>query len=143
MGLLPTERGPYSTKDGSLSWKTMKEASLSLLRGEVDGANGKKGGGGTTSIIIRRGWSYHEEERGHYTADNMEKSQKEEDEYECSAGSGGDDTAGDNEYCGFVPCIGAEDGPTDENGWQYYPDFLPQSLLSPNRKRYVELLPWH
>ena len=63
MGLLPTERGPYSTKDGSLSWKTMKEASLSLLRGEVDGANGK-GGGGRTSIV-RRGWSYHEEERGY------------------------------------------------------------------------------
>ena len=136
MGLLPTERGPYSTKDGSLSWKTMKEASLALLRGEIDGGKGGgtnhgKGGGSTT--IIRRGWSYHEEERGH-TTDNKETLCKEEDEYECT---NGDDTAGDNEYCGFVPCVGAEDGPTDVDGWQYYPDFLPQSLLSPNRKRYV------
>ena len=43
MGLLPTERGPYSTKDGSLSWKTMPAASIALLRGNVMGysKNGK------------------------------------------------------------------------------------------------------
>ena len=29
-GLLPTDPGPFSTTDGSLSWKSMKEASEDL-----------------------------------------------------------------------------------------------------------------
>jgi hypothetical protein len=41
----------------------------------------------------------------------------------------------DDEYWGFVPCCGAEDGPSDEDGWQYFPDFKEQSLSYPNRKR--------
>jgi len=47
-GLLPTERGPYSTQDGSLSWKTMREASFALLTGDYfpkNNNNGKKKNG--------------------------------------------------------------------------------------------------
>ena len=124
-GLLPTERGPYSTKDGSLSWKSVREASLALLRGDVEAAaapaaNGKK--------VFRRGWSFHEEENN---GNDHSKSSEQEDDYECSniQNNNGDD------YCGFVPCKGAEDGPTDEDGWQYFPDFKEQSLQHPSRKR--------
>jgi hypothetical protein len=31
-GLLPTERGPFSTQDASVGWKTLPAASLALLR---------------------------------------------------------------------------------------------------------------
>lgn len=136
MGLLPTERGPYSTKDGSLSWKTMTEASLALLRGNVMGFGNGKGrerNGKIAPKRIRRGWSFHEEDDDQGNHDGSDKENlRREDEYECSTEN---DDINDN-YCGFVPCIGPEDGPTDnEDGWQYFPDFSPQSLLNPNRKR--------
>ncbi len=123
-GLLITERGQYSTQDGSLSWKTVREASLALLRGDVEAsvaaANGKK------KQVAHRGWSFHEDGNG------QSKSSEQEDDYECSSTLNNN---GDNNYCGFVPCKGAEDGPTDEDGWQYFPDFKEQSLLHPSRTR--------
>lgn len=144
VGLLPTERGPYSTKDGSLSWKAMREASLALLRWNfvaVGNGNGKGKGKGsrngqTDAKRIRRGWSFHEEDNNQINANDSDKENlRKEDEYECSTESSSGDNVTDK-YCGFVPCKGPEDGPTDDKeGWQYFPDFSPQSLLTPNRKR--------
>ena len=147
-GLLPTERGQYSTKDGSLSWKTMAEASLALLRGNFSvGNNGTSGNGKKNGKVqavapisiqtLRRGWSYHEED---FTeTNNLEGSDREIllkiDEYECSTPEDSSDTSLGDKYCGFVPCNEHKDGPCDEEGWQYYPDFAPQSLVSPNKKR--------
>mmetsp|Transcript_23611 Transcript_23611/g.50971 ORF Transcript_23611/g.50971 Transcript_23611/m.50971 type:complete len:580 (-) Transcript_23611:40-1779(-) len=150
VGLLPTERGPYSTKDGSLSWKTMQDASLALLRGDVTpnnagGMDSKKGFGrkngklvaSTNVKRIRRGWSFHEEDSSDHPTDrndNDKENLRREDEYECSSNHSDGDVAVN--YCGFVPCTGPEDGRKDSiDGWQYFPDFTPQSLLSPNRKR--------
>jgi hypothetical protein len=141
-GLLPTERGPYSTQDGSLSWKSMREASLALLRGDVASSfdnkewynNGKTDdtdAAAAKKAICRRGWSFHEENSDEQDADD----------YECSTtqtnngNSTSSDNMSDDEYWGFVPCCGAEDGPSDEDGWQYFPDFKEQSLSYPNRKR--------
>ena len=142
-GLFPTERGPYSTKDGSLSWKTLDEASSALLSGEftVNSVGGSSPLSSPTrsarklitSMVssnktVRRGWSFNEGDDNNQTAnqnsgDNID---------ECSS-------IGAQQYCtGFSVCNGPEDR-CDENGWQYYPDFLEQSLLSPNRKRYVHL----
>lgn len=141
-GLLPTERGPYSTQDGSLSWKSMREASLALLRGDVLDNNKEwyTNGKTTSAAICRRGWSFHEENSNDPSSTRSELD--DDDDYECSTtqdnngnNTGSSDTLSYDEYCGFVPCKGAEDGPTDENGWQYFPDFKEQSLLYPNRKR--------
>ncbi|KAL9180571.1 hypothetical protein ACHAXT_011024 [Thalassiosira profunda] len=118
-GLLPTERRPFSTADGSLGWMTIREAGLALLRGEVATGTGKLGANGKgvpKTVVARRGWSFHEEG---------------EDDRECST----EDGEADEKYCGFVPCTDPEDGPVDEDGWQYFPDFLPPSLTNPNRKR--------
>lgn len=139
-GLLPTERGPYSTKDGSLSWRTLPEAGLGLLRGEfgaVVGINGRAGRNNNNGKLppqrVRRGWSFHEEDRDPAASNNL----RGEDEYECSDENSKGDYLPVKEYeCGFIPCSGPEDGPTDgEDGWQYFPDFAPQSLLNPSRKR--------
>lgn len=142
LGLLPGERGPYSTKDGSLSWKSMREASLALLRGDVSRGTGNGNGRGGVNISssipkrIRRGWSFHEEDS---VGINNEYSDKEnlrqEDQYECTTKDG--ETSLEENYCGFVPIVGPGDGPTDQDGWQYFVDFAPQSLLSPHWKRYV------
>jgi hypothetical protein len=121
-GLLPGERGPYSTEDGSLSWKTPREACLALLRGDV----GKAGRGEKAPAKFQRGWSYHES-----GGDGNDKNK--DDEYECR--KGGVASNEQVEYCGFVPCTGAEDGPTDEEGWSYYADFSPSSMLLPTRSR--------
>lgn len=124
-GLFPTERGPFSTEDGSCSWKTLREGCLALLRDDVL----KQGRTNTTaerSVKFRRGWSYHKHGSG-------EKGKSMNDEFECRKGD--DSTEEDPEYCGFIPCTGAEDGPTDEEGWSYHADFSPQSLLSPTRSR--------
>lgn len=129
-GLLPTERGPFSSQDGSLSWKTIREGCLALLREDVvdkerNNNNGKASSSATTHKTCKRGWSFHEEDFS---------TKEQDDDHECST----HDNNGNNnidEYCGFVPCKGAEDGPTDEEGWQYFPDFKEQSLLHPNRKR--------
>ena len=169
-GLFPTERGPYSTKDGSLSWKTVPEACLALLRGEFV-LVGNVGRGqqsievgrsfngsfsdktSSTKRIVRRGWSFHEQQDGddNQTNENNDVNETEqdklnrEDKYECStddtAGGAGADRA--DEYCGFTLCNAPGDF-ADEDGWQYFPDFseqslCEQSLLSPNRKRYVLL----
>ena len=129
-GLLPGERGPYSTKDGSLSWKTMPDAALSLLRGDFTtvstgplGSPRRNNGKSITSKQrIRRGWSFHEED-GDFDGSDKENERK-EDEYECSTEENGDSSAADSsaaadiDYCGFVPCIGPEDGPVDQDGWQ-------------------------
>jgi len=142
-GLLPTERGPFSTQDGSLSWKTMKEASLALLRGNVGGNGSSVGGenGGShvsTTKRMRRGWSFHEENGGHATPETINSEEdlnRAEDEYECTSENNGNDVENELDYCGFAPCAGAEDGPTDKDGWSYFPDFSPQNLLSPSSKR--------
>ena len=154
-GLLPTERGQYSTKDGSLSWKTMAEASLALLRGNFSvGNNGTSGNGKKNGKVqavapisirtLRPGWSYHEDftETNNLEGEGSDKDiLRKIDEYECSTSDGSSDTSpslGDSDkYCGFVSCNEHKDGPCDEEGWQYYPDFAPQSLVSPNRKRGV------
>lgn len=101
----------------------MREASLAVLRGDV----GKQPRGSIDSgKKFRRGWSYHEQ-----GGDGNDKSR--DDEFEC--GKGESVSNDDMDYCGFVPCTGAEDGPTDEEGWSYYVDFSPQSLLAPTRNR--------
>ena len=124
-GLLPTEGGPYSSPDGSLHRKTIEDASLALL-GAIDGgvkdedANEEKTGSGgrrkrrsSGGLVRNRGWSFH------------------------AAGDDGDgDGDGDDRGGGFVTCFGTEaDGPTDIDGWQYFRDFSPKSLSSPNAKR--------
>ena len=140
--LFPTERGPYSTKDGSLSWKTLDEASAALLSGEftVNSVGGSSPLSSPTrsarklitSMVsstktVQRGWSFNDDEDNNQTTN-----QNSSDIDECSS-------LGAREYCtGFTVCTSPEDR-CDENGWQYYPDFLEQSLLSPNRKRYVHL----
>ena len=140
-GLFPTERGPYSTKDGSLSWKTLDEASAALLSGEftVNSVGGSSPLSSPTrsarklitsmvssNKIVRRGWSFNDE------SDNCATANENDNIDECSS-------IGVQEYCtGFKVCNAPEDR-CDENGWQYYPDFMEQSLLSPNRKRYVNL----
>lgn len=139
-GLLPTERGPYSTQDGSLSWKLLKDASLALLWGDVTSSldsmdwlsmNGKASAG---RKVTRRGWSFHEENNG--TDQSIVTTNEQQDDYECSSiQSNNSINASDDDYCGFIPCKGAEDGPTDQDGWQYFPDFKEQSLLHPNRQR--------
>ena len=125
-GLLPTERGPFSTHDATISFKSMREASLALLRGDVATSNNRRNHASDSagSKVIGRGWSFHE-------PDNGNEYQSSSDDYECSSTS-------DNlidEYCGFLPCKGAEDGPTDQDGWQYFADFKEQSLLRPSRTR--------
>lgn len=121
-GLFPTERGPFSTEDGSCSWKTLREASLALLRGDVS----KQPRGSTESgKKFQRGWSYHQ-----HGGDGSDKSK--DDEFELR---NGETNSEEIDYSGFVPCTGVEDGPTDEDGWSYYVDFSPQSLLAPTRKR--------
>ena len=160
-GLLPTERGPYSTRDGSLSWKTMPQACLALLRGgdgiTITGGRGNTLGkgretdNGNTSArmrLVRRGWSFHEEDGGgqldnNIDADSAKENWRKEDEYECSAsddGNGGDNNEPGGNYCGFVACKGPEDGPIDQDGWQYFPDFTSQSLSSPNYRRYFAII---
>ena len=147
-GLLPTERGPYSTQDGSLSWKSMREASLALLRGDVASStldnnkelwniNGKPAAADVDGRkVTRRGWSFHEDNNGN---DHESTTIEQEDDFECSntQDNNGDSTSDalSDDYCGFISCKGAQDGPTDEDGWQYFPDFKEQSLLYPNRKR--------
>eukprot|EP00985_Skeletonema_marinoi_P023804 scaffold16060_cov72-Skeletonema_marinoi.AAC.1 len=147
-GLLPTERGPYSTQDGSLSWKSMREASLALLRGDVASStldnnkelwniNGKPAAADVDGRkVTRRGWSFHEDNNGN---DHESTTIEQEDDFECSNTQDDNDNnlidALSDDYCGFVSCKGAQDGPTDEDGWQYFPDFKEQSLLYPNRKR--------
>lgn len=154
-GLFPTERGPYSTKDGTLSWRTLPDACLALLRGEFvlvgNAARGQQSieacrGDRTSSTkrIVRRGWSFHEQDGDDsqtneiYVGETEHDKLNREDKYECStndtAGGVGADRA--DEYCGFTLCNAPEDF-ADEDGWQYFPDFSEQSLLSPNRKRYV------
>ena len=78
-GLLPTDRvGPFSTRDGSLSWKTLDEAIESLLLRRQGGGNVGEGGsdniddkndnlGKDTSETMHRrhrgrGWSFHDAE---------------------------------------------------------------------------------
>ena len=141
-GLFPTERGPYSTKDGSLSWKTLDEASAALLSGEftVNSVGGSSPLSSPTrsarklitSMVsstktVRRGWSFNDDDDNNNQTANQNSSDNID---ECSS-------LGAREYCtGFTVCNSPEDR-CDENGWQYYPDFLEQSLLSANRKRYV------
>ena len=122
-GLFPTERGPYSTDDGSMSWKTLREGCLALLRcdGVKSGMRGEQG-----AAKLQRGWSYHES--GGDAGDRNK-----DDDYECR--KEGVMNTHEIEYCGFVPCTEAEDGPTDEEGWTYYVDFSPQSLRTPSRNR--------
>ena len=87
-GLLPTERGAYSTQDGSLSWKSMREASLALLRGHVENCiNGKNAAAvDGRRKVNRRGWSFHEDINGndHHQSTTSEH----EDNYECSIAQG-------------------------------------------------------
>jgi hypothetical protein len=134
-GLLPTERGPFLTKDASVSWKTVPAASLALLREDVTGNIAK------SATRVRRGWSFHEEwlvlSRGGHT--DQEANWRLEDEYECSAGDKSSDS-GPGNYCEFVPCSGPGELATDKDGWQYFPDFLEMSLLTPHRKRYFLLI---
>jgi hypothetical protein len=78
-GLLPTDRvGPFSTRDGSLSWKTLDEAIESLLLRRQGGGNVGEGGSDniddkndnlgkdTPETMHRRhrgrGWSFHDAE---------------------------------------------------------------------------------
>src|SRR6056300_1436882 len=65
-GLLPTERGQFSTQDGSLSWKSIREGCLALLREDVvdkeRNNNGKASSSATTHKTCKRGWSFHEED---------------------------------------------------------------------------------
>lgn len=143
-GLLPTERGPFSTQDGSLSWKLLRDASLALMRGDVASSlnnnnkdwlsiNGKAVV--ASRKVTRRGWSFHEENNSSDQS-NTTTIEQEEDDYECSSiktNSNNNNTS--DYYCGFVPCKGAQDGPSDQDGWQYFPDFKEQSLLHPNRNR--------
>jgi len=143
-GLFPTERGPYSTKDGSLRWKTLDEASSALLSGDftVNSVGGSSPLSSPTrsarklitsmvsssNKIVRRGWSFNEGDGNNQTANQSSSDNIDE----CSS-------IGAREYCtGFTVCNAPEDR-CDENGWQYYLDFLEQSLLSSNRKRYVHL----
>lgn len=100
----------------------MREGCLALLRGDV----GKPVRNSQQSVKFQRGWSYHEQ-----GGDSNDKIK--DDEYECR--KGGVVTNEELEYCAFLPCTGAEDGPTDEEGWSYYADFSPQSLLTPTRNR--------
>lgn len=143
-GLLPTERGPFSTQDGSLSWKLLKDASMALLRGDVASSsdskdwlsiNGKAAAAAafttTGRKVTRRGWSFHEDNG----TDQSITTSEEEDDYECNSIQNNNGTNTKDNYCGFIPCTGAEDGPTDQDGWQYFPDFKEQSLLHPSRKR--------
>ena len=118
-GLLPAERGPFSTRDGSASWKTLPEAALALLRGDVKSTNKR----------VRRGWSFHEEGtfiQTPFIGESKENLQK-EDEFECSAGeNSGDDASSLGNYCHFVPCAGPAEQVTDSDGWQVRPSPVPQ-----------------
>ena len=133
-GLLPTERGPYSTQDGSLSWKSMKEASLALLL-TGDSASSSDNKEWYTTTTTRRGWSFHEEiNNDHFVTSEHEDNSSRSSSTQSNNGNNTSDTLSD-EYCGFIQCKGAEDGPTDEEGWQFFPDFKEQSLIYPSRKR--------
>jgi hypothetical protein len=84
---------------------------LALLRGDV----GKPARGNVAKTSkYQRGWSYHEQ-----GGDPDDKTK--DDEYECRKGGVVSEEV--LEFCSFVPCTGAEDGPTDEEGWSYYADF--------------------
>ena len=199
-GLLPTDRvGPYSTRDGSLSWKTLDEAiEASLLRRQGEGdsnnnddddddevANDDASGQMQRRRHRGRGWSFHDAEDFDLNAAD-DDDDDDDDIYHKSTNNHCNETTSnsidddyyvgfdgskssikriiftkDYLYHGFAPCIVApkgdavatsitmteedEDGltssfsTTDEDGWQYYPDFSPRSLSSscPNRKRCV------
>lgn len=135
-GLLPTERGPYSSDDGTLNWKSIRDASLLLLGSTTDendenimGSSGsrrrsllgcKKSIASVTSTKTRgRGWSFRELN----------------DSRNCTDFDDDDVALADDELGGFVPCVGpnADEGPTDAEGWQYFTDFT--SLSDPRGER--------
>lgn len=160
-GLLPTERGPYSTGDGSASWRTIKDAGVTLLGGceEADVTFAAVGGrrssfpgnndddGDGKADASGRGWSFREGE------DDRRRRDRHRDRHRHRGGAADDDddddvydaveeeddaTEDDGDRGGFVACFGtAADGATDVDGWQYFHDFSPQSLTNPNAKRSV------
>ena len=144
-GLLPTERKAYSTEDGSLSWRTVREAALSLLRYDV-AANS---GGRSKRRQGRRGWSYHEYVGRQQTQSqavgevaSASVSDEEGSDHECSVEDLSDDSRGRlslDERCGFEVYID-EDATCDHEGWSYYPDFNPNSMMSPSNHRLVPRL---
>ena len=119
-GLLPTERKAYSTADGSLSWRTLREAALSLLR--CDGGRSRRRQG------RRRGWSYHEYDgRQQPQAQAVQETApalvtlEEDSDYECSTEDGADGgRLSLDERCGFEVYID-ENATCDHEGWSYYP----------------------
>ena len=185
-GLLPTDRvGPFSTRDGSLSWKTLDEAIESLLLRRQGDGNVDEGGsdnidrkndnlGKDTSKTMTphrrhrgRGWSFHDAEDFNNAPTNIINSDN-SDQKSSMTDNGNDGAIGSfsnvdsgasiqatttgkegDDYHGFTPYTntsnssgGAKDDgeyPTDEDGWQYFPDFSPRSLSTscPNHKRCV------
>ena len=146
-GLLPTERGPYSSPDGSICRKTIEDAGLALLGSDSrKDSNEKTGSGRRRGLVHNRGWSFHEE------GDEEDRRRRDRRRRNRGAATGGgdggdgddggatttDDDDDDDDRGGFVACLGtAADGPTDGDGWQYFRDFSPQSLSSPHAKRCV------
>ena len=140
-GLLPTERGPYSSYDGTLNWKSIRDASLFLLGSTSDENDDSMRSSGSrrrsligckksivsatsTKIPHRRGrgWSFRERN----------------DSRNCTDFDDDDVALADDELGGFaVPSDGpnADDGPTDAEGWQYFHDFT--SLSDPRGERGV------
>ena len=112
-GLLPTERGPYSSDDGSLNWKTIEEAS-------------------DCHELLGPGWRY--EGNGFILETTMlttgvngavAASTEGEKEIPGCVGSGGDNTASES-----------SDSRLDVNsGWYYATDFSPNALRSCSRER--------
>lgn len=184
-GLLPTDRvGPYSTRDGSSSYKTLEEAMDSLLMrrqwGNEGGGNDNASGEVQRRRLRGRGWSFHQIDDGNspvfrndenasvnsnnVDTDDQASSVAKNDDADTRGGGGGgvgsnikmeatiQATTKDDEhddYHGFTIYISTtnerglktnvddDSHPTDEHGWQYYPDFSPRSLSTPcpNSKR--------
>lgn len=146
-GLLPTERGPYSTEDGSVSFKTLEEASES-------------------DILLGLGWTYEgdgfvlegQEERptsggakegepvGTEAADGADRTPSAPsaaaeanpdaavDVYGEAARDGGPESPNNAAALSKQPSSSSSDD--DGGGWLYSVDFSPSSLASasPSRK---------
>ena len=158
---IPTERGPFSSLDGSINRKTIEDASLALL-GAIDDVGA--GGGGNVAIMMmcaagggrRRsllpGGSNDDDVGGKDDASEKKTGRR------SGSGSGRKSSSSrglvvrnrgwsfheeggdhdDDDRGGFATCFGTDaDGPTDVDGWQYFHDFSNQSLSSPNAKRLI------
>ena len=151
-GLLPTERGPYSSSDGTISRKTIEDASIALLGAIDDGG----GGGGKVAIMCAAGGGRRSSLPGSNDNDGKDDASEKNTGRSRSGSSGRKSSRGlvvrnrgwsfheegedhdDDDRGGFVTCFGTDaDGPTDVDGWQYFHDFSNQSLSSPNAKRLI------